>query len=426
MAGRRSPEVPALEALEVARELWQRAWASVVRTPGLLLLSLLIGGVLWVFVTDSENPTRVDLFPAAIEVEAANVGAGLAVANTLPVVQVRLSAADDRWEELSSANLRAFVDLNGMQARAQEVRVSVSVDGISGVRVVGTVPPVVTVNLEDFVSKDVVVAARLVGAVPLGYQVAATAPEQATVRVSGPESLVELVREAVAEANVSGLTVPLQQTVDLSARGEAGGEIRGVRIDPPSLGVSVTVVQTTLSRTLPMEAPVEGEPAAGYRVASVEVEPATLVVQGTIEVLQALEVLILPSTQIEGALTGIVTRRFPLTLPPGVRSAVGDEATVRVTVVAVEGSLRLSVAPQALEVADGLVARFEEGAVAVVLEGPMSVLGTLDSAQVLAFVDATDREAGAVELAVSVDVPEGVSVVAVQPPTLSVTLELSR
>jgi YbbR domain-containing protein len=339
---------------------------------------------------------------------------------------VRISAADDRWEELSSANLRAFVDLNGLQARAQEVRVRISVDGISGVRVVGTVPAVVTVNLEDFVSKDVVVSARLVGAVPLGYEVAATAPELGTVRVSGPESLVELVRETVAEANVSGLTVPLRQTVDLSARGEAGGEIRGVRIDPPSLGVSVTVVQTTLSRTLPLEAPVEGEPAAGYRVASVEVEPATLVVQGTIEVLQALEVLTLPATQIDGALTGMITRIVPLTLPPGVRSTGEDEVTVRVTVVAVEGSLRLSVAPRAIEVADGLRARFEEGTVTVVVEGPMSLLGTLDSARVLVFVDVTDHGAGTVELAVNVDVPDGVSVVAVQPPTLSVTLEPSR
>lgn len=422
----RPPESRPLEALEVARELWGRSWASVRRTPGLLLISLLIGSALWVFVSDSENPTRIDTFPASIEVEAVNVAAGLAVANTLTAVQVRVSASDDRWEQLTSANLRAFVDLNGLDARAQQVRVSVSVEGISGVRVVGTVPQVVTVNLEDFVSTEVVVVARLVGAVPLGYQVNGTVPDQETVRVSGPESLVALVREAVAEANVSGLTVPLRQTVDLSARGEAGGEIRGVRIDPPVLGVSVDVVQTTLSRTLPVEAPVEGEPAPGYHVVSVEVQPSTLVVQGTIELLQGLEVLSLPPTRIHGAVTGTTTRSVALALPPGVRSAGQTVATVRVTVAAIEGSLRLSIAPEAVEVADGLRARFDEEAVFVLLEGAMSVLGKLDPTQVLVTVDASGQGAGTVVLDVTVDTPDGLSVVAVQPQTLSVTLEPSR
>ena len=169
MANRPPPESGLSEALEIARELAQRGWASVRRTPGLLLLSLLIGGALWIFVTDSENPTRIDVFPSLIRVEAVNLGPGLGVASTMPSVQVRVSAPDDRWEQLTSANLRAFVDLNGLEARAQQVRVSVDVEGISGVRVIGTVPEVVTVNLEPLVTKEIAVTARLIGAVPIGY-----------------------------------------------------------------------------------------------------------------------------------------------------------------------------------------------------------------------------------------------------------------
>ncbi|HJM90002.1 MAG TPA: CdaR family protein [Dehalococcoidia bacterium] len=417
-SGRRSSE-----AVEIARELWERSWASIRRTPGLLFASLLIGTGLWIFVSDAENPTRVDLFPASVQVEAVNVGPSLAVASSLPAVQVRVSASDDRWEELSPTNLRAFVDLVGLDARAQEVRVRVDVEGISGVRVVETIPASVTVNLEDFVTRDIDVSARLVGAVPLGYEVVATSPEREVVRVSGPESLVALVREAVAEANVSGLTVPLTQTVDLTARGEAGGEILGVRIDPPSLGVAVDVVQTTLSRTLPVEVQVAGDPAPGYRVVGVTVRPSTVVVQGTIEVLQGLDHVTLSTVEISGVNTAEVRRVVPISLPAGVRSSADAQVVVTVTIAEVGGSVRLTIEPQAVNAAAGLEASFDRAGVSVLLEGPLADLGSLGAADVSVTVDAEGQGAGTVTLDVVVAAPEGISVASVQPQTLSVTLE---
>ena len=70
-----------------------------------------------------------------------NFGRPLAVANALKTVEVRLSAAEDRWEGVTSDNLRAFVDLNGLTAREQRVAVQVDVRGIGGVRVVSVSPP---------------------------------------------------------------------------------------------------------------------------------------------------------------------------------------------------------------------------------------------------------------------------------------------
>ncbi|MEX2032175.1 MAG: hypothetical protein WEA81_04855, partial [Dehalococcoidia bacterium] len=128
------------EALELARNAWRRSSGSVRRTPGLLVLAFLLGVSLWVFVTDTENPTVVEFFPQPIQVESVNVGDTLAVANQLPAISVRVSAPTDRWEELTSANFRAVVDLNGFDARAQEVPIQVEVIGIGGVRVVDTDP----------------------------------------------------------------------------------------------------------------------------------------------------------------------------------------------------------------------------------------------------------------------------------------------
>ncbi|MSQ41964.1 MAG: hypothetical protein EXR65_02880 [Dehalococcoidia bacterium] len=141
------------------------------QSPRLLLLSLLLGGALCVFVTDAENPRQVDLFPVSINVEAVNVASSLAVASPLQSVQVRVVTTEDHWDRLTSGNFRAFVDLNGSSARLQQLPVQVNVRGISAVRVVETIPGSIVMDLGPFTRKTVPVASRLVGTVPLGYQV---------------------------------------------------------------------------------------------------------------------------------------------------------------------------------------------------------------------------------------------------------------
>ena len=79
-----------------------------------------------------------------------------------------------------------------------------------------------------------------------------------------------------------------------------------------------------------------------------------------------------------------------------------------------------------IAVADGLEAVLDVASVEVVVEGPLTLLNALLPSQVQVTVNAAGLEAGTAELAVTVSVPQDLSVVAVQPPTLSVTLEPSR
>src|SRR5690606_884390 len=235
------------------------------------MLSLLLAISLWVFVTDTENPTIVDYFPQPIQVEAVNVRDSLGVANQLPTVNVRVSAPTDGWEDLTAANFRAVVDLNGFDARSQEVPVQIEIQGIRGARVVETDPRNIVVNLENPVSKTVSVETRAVRSLPIGYELGTMQPAMPGVTVTGPESLVDLVAEAAADVNVTGLTVSVEQTVSLKPLGAGGSEIRGVRLDPATVRVSLDVNQSTLVRTVPLTVEVSGSPAPGFRVTSVSI-----------------------------------------------------------------------------------------------------------------------------------------------------------
>lgn len=415
-------EMDRREALDIAGATWRRLRTLMRNTPGLAVLSLVLAVVLWYFVTDTENPTLIDVYPSPISVEPVNVTEALAVANQLPAVQVRISAPADRWERLTPANFRALVDLNGFGARSQEVPVRVEVEGVRGVRVIDVQPRTVLVNLEDLATRQVSVAARALGSPPLGYQIGAVTPETPSARVSGPESLVALIDQAIAEVNVTGLTVNVKQNVVLKAVGTGGAEIRGVRLEPTNAAVNVEVIQTTIVRTVPIAVDVAGEPDPGYVVSRVASSPSAIQVQGPIEALQQIDRIRLSPVSVAGARSDVV-RSVQIPLPAGISYVDRDRATVTVTITPAAGSRRTTIAIDALGVPVGRIARFQgSGSVDVVIEGPLPVLNAMPLSDLRATVDVAGATSGTLSLQVNVRAPDGVSVKSVQPATVTVTI----
>lgn len=402
--------------LEVAR----RARFHLRQSPGLAVLSVVLGIALWVVVTEDENPTRVDTVPLPITIEAVNIGSQFAVANTLPALRVRVAAPEDRWARMEASSFRAFVDLNGVEAREQALPVHVEVIGLSRVRVVDVVPAAVTVNLENLVTKQVRVAPQVVGALPRGYELTGATPDRPQVEVSGAQSLVSLVSEVAAPINVTGLTLDLDQSVVLTAVAEGGGEVRGVTVRPATTRVAVSVRQDTLTRTLPLEVELGGQPAAGYRVTSIKVTPPSVRAEGPIDVLQALDALKLPRVDLTGqqADMRVVSRITP---PEGMATAI-TSAVVEVTIAPIPVTLTFPVTVEVSGLRTGFAARVSPATVAVVLEGPAPRLNPLAPGVVRATVDASNLNVGSTDARVTVVAPEGVTVREVQPAVVSVTL----
>ena len=407
--------------MDLGRDSWRRLVGSLRRTPGLLVISLLLAISLWVFVTDTENPTVVDFFPQPIQVEAVNVRPSLGVANQLPTVTVRVSAPTDRWEDLTAANFRAFVDLNGFDARSQEVPVQIELQGVRGARVVETEPRNIVVNLEDLVSKTVSVETRAVGSLPIGYELGTMTPATPTVTVTGPESLVELVAEAAADVNVTGLTVSVEQTVPLKPLGAGGSEIRGVQLDPATMRVALNVDQSTITRTVPLTVEVSGTPAPGFRVTSVSVSPPAVQVQGSLVSVQQADSIALAPVNVNGARSDIV-RSVAIPLPDNLQFVGPERATITVTIEAIESTTRTRLLVTPINMSGSVAAAFDPRDVDVQLTGPLPVLNALSPGEFAAEVDLAGLGAGTYTVQVRVRTPEGVLVDSVQPETVTVTL----
>ncbi|MFN8639045.1 MAG: CdaR family protein [Dehalococcoidia bacterium] len=405
--------------IDVALDLQRRAWGAARATPGLAVLSLILGFAFWVAVTDIENPTRIEVFPAAVPVEAVNLDPSLALTSTLQRVQVTVSAPDNRWQRLTSENLRAYVDLSAADPREQLVPVQVDVRGIAGVTVTRVSPPSLLVAVEPVTSKRVPVVPGYRGSPPLGYEVTSTTPSQSSVLVSGPSSLVARVEEAAAEINVAGLTVELVDTATLVAHGEGGIEVKNVRMDPESVRVQVKIVQSTLRRQVPLQPTYAGEPANGYRVASVVSVPSAATLEGSIEALQGLDSWVLPAVDVAGA-NQPIQKTIRVTPPKGVATPAALDVSVTIDIQPIVGTARFAV-PITLS-GGPPSARLSTAATFVTLAGSLPALNDLAPADVKARVEMTAVTPGTYQLTVRVDAPPNTRVVLVQPDTVSVTI----
>ncbi len=63
---------------------------SVRSHVGLASLSIVLGFALWIFVTDTENPTRSGVLPIELAVESVNVPGDLALSGSPVNVRVRV------------------------------------------------------------------------------------------------------------------------------------------------------------------------------------------------------------------------------------------------------------------------------------------------------------------------------------------------
>ena len=398
-----------------------RGFGSLRANIGLGLLSLALAVTLWAFVTEEENPTRTDFFPGAIPVETVNVPEGLAVAAVSDAaVSVKVTAPEATWDDLTIEDFRAVADLSTAKARENTItlrfesnRRRVDVQEVS--------PRQVIVTLEPVTTKVVPVTVKLIGTPPLGYATSPgkTTPEQ--VEVTGAESLVALVQEAVADVNVQGVRVPLEQTFPVVPRDGRGGDIEGVTLNPDTVEVVLPIVQREITQAYVVTPLLRGVPSDGFNITSVSVEPPFVVITGTIETLQSLTVVTTDEVDIDGAASDVV-RAATLQLAPGVTVSGSDTVTVRVSVSPAQGEITLGLTPSVEGLEPGLRAELATTLVEVRVSGEIPVLRSLSPTSLTAVVDVSGLGEGQHTLPVQVTVPQGVQVVGVEPPNVIVTL----
>ena len=421
------------EFLRVSRAVVLTAVGSVRHNFGLAVLSVALAFGVWLFIVDTEHPTRTGILPVDIAVEPVNMPEGLTLGGPLGDVTLRIEVNEDLWDKLTASDFRATVNLLGAQIGSQDVQVNVEPLGErDGLRVIEVIPTLqaagapsgtVRVVLKPLVSKVVPVSIESLGAPPMGYEPSTPSVEPDQVVVSGPEDLVSRVAVAVASVDLSGAVTDVRQSYRLVARDDAGFIVEGVTLDPSSVDIEIKVEQKRFSRLVVVSPSLRGSPAPGYNVTAVEVEPVSVTLLGPLELLSVTSFVVTSDIDITGATSDISRIVNMVGVPSGVSISGSNAVSVRVRISAGQGEATFGVAPQWRGLASDLRVVSVTSLVEVVLKGELPALRNASPDQVTVTVDLSGLGAGSHRLEPQVNAPAGLEVADISPASVEVVLE---
>ncbi len=369
------------------RRLWD--------TLGTALLAVVLALVVWVNATYQNDMPREGPFPDPIHIEVLNAPKGLILTNQADeYVSVRIKAFASSWSSLRASSFRATADWSGLSEGVRPVPVKVTCSDPT-VTILSTQPESVYVQLERLAKQDATVRVELkdMDDMPLGYAVGSPQVEPESVTLEGPASAVESVAAVIAELSLAGQRTAVDRMVEVHPLDRDGKLVSSVRLTPEGVRVRLEIEKKLNYREVAVRARTKGQPARGYFVSSVGVEPDTVTVVGPPAIIAAMPGLVSVKGEVDVTrATRMLAERMELDLPEGVSLLTereGQQSTVLVTVGidAVTGGTTVELPLQARKLGAGLMVRLSVPTVDVILRGPAVLLDDLETDLLDAYVD---------------------------------------
>jgi YbbR domain-containing protein len=385
-----------------------------LKLAAIALATLLYGGLIL-----SEN-ARTSPVSIQVEPKPGSQPTGTIIVGQLPVVnEVRYFIADQSNVTVSSSNFNATVDLSGLvpSPQAQSVRVEV-VSADPRIQVISSDPAFASVRLEKLVTHDVPIVV-VPGTVPDGLSIRPPVPARTTATVSGAQSDIARVVSVRATVPVDASGLDTDQDLPLTPVDQVGEQVRGVEVDPATVRVTMQVFKDRRTASLPIVANIVGSLAPGFEVASIGLSDPVVGVEGDAADLADVVTASTGPISLDGRSADFdVTVGFAL--PTGVSAVKPTSVTVHVTVRAVTQTRNFTAG---IVVnggqSDRLYALSAESA-AVTIGGTPVDLDRLSGATLSVTADVTGLGVGAHEVALTMSLQSGLTVVAIRPATVTV------
>jgi YbbR domain-containing protein len=373
------------------------------------------------------NPADQRETTFTVPVQVVNAPPGLVVTTPPPAARLFVTAPLTVFNRLRSESFTAQVDLTGATARDNyEVPVNVTSTDPE-VRSVQADPPSVRLHLEEVREQALPVRVNPQGTVASGYQAGTPSVSPQTVTVAGAASLVGRASEAVVDVNVDHLTVSVNGVFTPRIVDDRGNDLRdlNLRAQPQSVTVQIQITQQTLYKEVGIRPVVTGDPAAGYVLQPLEVNPPTATLVGDSAGLDAANFVDTAPIDVNGISTTIV-RNVPLS--PPARTLLLQEGqtvtvTVRVTTLTVTQTVR--VPPSVINLSGSVQLARALDLVSVSISGPAAALQTLalNPNDFKVVLDASGKGPGRYSLDVKVSqVPAGLNLQEFTPKQIQVDL----
>jgi YbbR domain-containing protein len=368
------------------------AFRNLLYNLGTFLLAVILAGVIWAAAVLNNDPVETRLWQIDVQTIGLPPDAQLLSRppNTASItIEGPLSALDN----LSPEDYTAVIDLSEVAFGESDVEIQVQGE-YERVRVLNKSPETVRISMERIVTRDIPIRAEIRGEVARGHRLGQESILPETIQVTGIASQVN----QLAEARVTIFLDNSRQDIDLLRRptfydlqGNVAGTA-GLTVNPSDVQVVIPIIQLAGFAEKPITVNWVGEPAPGYRLLNITVEPSSILITAPPDQLDALRIETEP-VDIRG-LTRSETLQVALDLPEEV--TVEDPQPVVVT-IEIEPILTSDVVQKEVEIRglnDDLEAILDPEEVRVFLFGPLPVLESLEEEDVRVTLDLLNLEIG--------------------------------
>ncbi len=293
---------------------WGNNWIRV--------LALLLAVIMWVYVSNEQNPVREKLVNVSLEHN--ELDQNYILTGGLPgSVRLRIQGNQNQLNNLAPGDFKAVVNIP--EGKTGEMVLPVQVSAPAGLRIAQVIPEEVSVVVDRVISKQIPVAVSIRGTPERDYTALAPQYHPDVVTVRGPSRLVNEISQASAIVDIHQAVKDVTQTVTLTAGSP------DVTLNPATIQVVVPVVSTVISKAVPVLPQVTGTPAEGYAVKGSHTEPATVLVHGPPEVVGAITEIKTVPVSIQGAEKSL-SREVGLVVPQGVTDLEPGRVNIQIEV----------------------------------------------------------------------------------------------
>ncbi|MCH5248820.1 MAG: hypothetical protein J1E98_02755 [Lachnospiraceae bacterium] len=376
---------------------------KLTRNWGLKLGSFLFAAIIWLVVTNINDPIRMrSAYNVKVNIQNANLitdsGQVYEVLDDSDVIGVvTISAKRSIVESLDDDNVVAIADMNELTSlNTIPIRLSTNKYNDKLESIKGSIDSV-KLNIEDRTSKTLQIRTDTTGTLREGYILGESTLDQNLIEISGPESIISQVRRAAVTVNVSGFNSSIGTDSEIRLYDEEDNIISSNSINKSisKVRVNVEILET---KTVPINWNVGGTPARGYQATGeITATRNNVLIAGKSKTISNVSSIDIPETALD--ITGATENVETLIdikdyLPEGVILAEENfQGRIQVDIAVEENSERTvtmyTSRIQILNMPEGFEGEIEadENTYQITLIGLAAVLEELDANSIQASVD---------------------------------------
>jgi YbbR domain-containing protein len=292
------------------------------------ILAIAFAIFLWIFVIN--QGFKIDFLEKEIPIKAYNLADDLSLASDLGTVKLKIRAPKSFWQEYSDDSIQAYVDLLHFDKGIYNVEVKVSSED-SSIQIVEKDPEKISVVIDSITSVKKEIEVETEGSLAQDYSVDEPYTEPKEIEIKGAKGTLDAIDKVKIKIELNGESAEVRKRTTPEVINKEGNIITNIILDPSEIEVIIPVLKNTEVKTVSVNSKIIGNPASGYSIDNIEVNPSTISIQGKSEDLAEINYIDTEEVNIEG-ITDTTEKKVSLNLPENIKSVEIEKVTIKVNV----------------------------------------------------------------------------------------------